>query len=98
MYHNGNLVDTKYYTLKEGSTIITLHADYVETLPDGNNLFTAVFEDGKAEVVLNVADVSTPMTVGPQTGDNNMNSLYMMMMISLAGIVVMNHNKKRNVN
>ena len=39
---DGKVVDPKYYTAKEGSTIITLSADYLNTLEVGKHTVTAV--------------------------------------------------------
>ncbi len=49
VYLNGKLLDPKYYTVTEGSTIITLHPSYVETLPTGKYQLEIVFEAGYAQ-------------------------------------------------
>ena len=45
---DGNLVDVKNYTVKEGSTIVTLKADYLNTLSVGNHTFEIIWTDGTA--------------------------------------------------
>ena len=45
---DGNLVDVKNYTVKEGSTIVTLKADYLNTISVGNHTFEIIWTDGTA--------------------------------------------------
>ena len=45
---DGNLVDVKNYTVKKGSTIVTLKADYLNTLSVGNHTFEIIWIDGTA--------------------------------------------------
>ena len=45
---DGNLVDVRNYTVKEGSTIVTLKADYLNTLSVGNHTFEIIWTDGTA--------------------------------------------------
>ncbi len=47
VYIDGVLVDEKNYTSKEGSTIITLKKDYLETLSIGKHELKVVFGNGK---------------------------------------------------
>lgn len=64
---DGNLVDAKNYTVKEGSTIVTLKADYLNTLSVGSHTFEMIWTDGTA---------STTFTIKEDTsgnGDNNQN-------------------------
>lgn len=44
---DGQLVDEKYYTVASGSTIITLNADYLNTLTVGQHTLTVNYQDGK---------------------------------------------------
>ena len=57
---DGKLIDSKNYTAKSGSTIVTLSKDYLATLPVGNHSLTVVFNDGEC---------STDFTV-KAAGDN----------------------------
>lgn len=45
---DGNIIDSKNYTVSEGSTIIELHADYLKTLSEGSHTFEIVWTDGAA--------------------------------------------------
>ncbi|MGN0140584.1 MAG: hypothetical protein ACI4AD_00025 [Roseburia sp.] len=57
---DGNVVDACNYTAKEGSTIITLKAAYLDTLSAGTHTFEIVWTDGSA---------STNFTVGTKASD-----------------------------
>lgn len=79
---DGNTIDAKNYTAKEGSTIITLTTDYLKTLSIGTHTFEIVWTDGSAStnftVSKNDSDSETPKDddknknddSGSQTGDN----------------------------
>jgi len=47
VYMNGKLLDPKYYTAKEGSTIITLKKDYLTELNNGTHTIKVAFKDGE---------------------------------------------------
>lgn len=53
---DGTLVDEKNYTAREGSTIITLKADYLQTLSVGTHTFEIVWTDGSAETSFKVSE------------------------------------------
>ena len=58
---DGKVIDPKNYTVTEGSTIITLKADYLKTLSTGSHTFEIVWTDGSA---------STQFTVAENSGDD----------------------------
>ena len=80
---DGNTIDAKNYTAKEGSTIITLTTDYLMTLSIGTHTFEIVWTDGSAStnftVSKNDSGSETPKDddknknddSGSQTGDNH---------------------------
>lgn len=80
---DGNTIDAKNYTAKEGSTIITLTTDYLKTLSIGTHTFEFVWTDGSAStnftVSKNDSGSETPKDddknknddSGSQTGDNH---------------------------
>lgn len=80
---DGNTIDAKNYTAKEGSTIITLTTDYLKTLSIGTHTFEIVWTDGSAStnftVSKNDSGSETPKDddknknddSGSQTGDNH---------------------------
>lgn len=59
---DGKTLDEKYYTVKEGSTVVTLKADYVATLSVGEHTIGIVSESGTA---------TTTFTVKAKSSDNN---------------------------
>ncbi|MGN0437104.1 MAG: hypothetical protein ACI4F4_01165, partial [Lachnospiraceae bacterium] len=56
---DGNLVDRNNYTVTEGSTIITLKADYLNTLSAGAHTFEMIWTDGSARTAFTIATNST---------------------------------------
>ena len=62
---DGTLVDAKNYTVKEGSTIVTLKADYLNTLSVGTHTFEILWTDGSA---------STTFTIKADSSDNGNNN------------------------
>ena len=79
---DGKRIDSKNYTAKSGSTIVTLSKDYLATLSVGNHALSVVFNDGseartnftvKAASDNNPGTAVTPdnTTNNPQTGDHS---------------------------
>ena len=62
---DGALVDAKNYTVKEGSTIVTLKADYLNTLSVGTHTIEIAWTDGLA---------STNFTIKADNSDNDNNN------------------------
>ena len=108
VYIDNVLVDSKYYTSKSGSTIITLNKEYGDTLSVGEHTIKVVFNDGgeattkfevKAKEVNNEnsENITNSQTItNPQTGDN-ITKYFMLSIISVVGIVisVMINNKEK---
>ena len=79
---DGNTIDAKNYTAKEGSTIITLTTNYLKTLSIGTHTFEIVWTDGSASTNFTVSknnsgsetrkddDKNKNDDSGSQTGDN----------------------------
>lgn len=62
---DGEKLDSKHYSVKSGSTVVSLKSDYLEELSLGKHTITIHFEDGDAEGVFRVsrpADESNPKT------------------------------------
>ena len=51
---DGATVDSKHYTAKAGSTIVTFKADYLKTLSEGVHTISVVFKDGEASTTVTV--------------------------------------------
>ena len=78
---DGKRIDSKNYTAKSGSTIVTLSKDYLATLSVGNHSLTVVFNDGECSTnfMVKAASDNNPGTAvtpdnttnNPQTGDHS---------------------------
>lgn len=55
---DGTVVDKKNYTVTEGSTIITLKADYLKTLSLGKHSLEMIWSDGSAGTTLTVTETA----------------------------------------
>ena len=81
------LIDAKNYTAVSGSTVITLKADYLNTLSVGKHKLTVVYNDGECSTNFEVkaasgqiilidpsqpAEPAEPPQSNPNTGDNSM--------------------------
>lgn len=53
---DGELLDPESYTVESGSTVITLHAEYLATLSEGTHTFEIVWDDGSAETTFNISN------------------------------------------
>ncbi len=62
---DGQILDSANYTVREGSTIVELKADYLKTLSEGSHTFELAWTDGS---------VSTTFTVARNTSGGNNNS------------------------
>ncbi|MBQ3011066.1 MAG: hypothetical protein IJD81_07725, partial [Oscillospiraceae bacterium] len=79
---DGNTLNTKYYEAKEGSTIITLKTDFLDTLKTGKHTIEVVYADGSANGTFTV-------TVNPATGDTSNVGLWAGLFgLSLAALTV----------
>ncbi len=70
---DGELIDSANYTATEGSTIITLKADYLKTLSIGSHSFEIVWEDGVASTNFNVVKNASDDDHNNGNNDNNDN-------------------------
>ena len=69
---DGTLVDAKNYTVKEGSTIITLKASYLNTLSAGTHTVEILWTDGSANTTFTIkADSSDNDNNNQNDNDNN---------------------------
>lgn len=75
---NGLVLDKKYYSVKKGSTIVTLNEDFAKEIPTGMHLFGIISKDGVAITTFTVDDKAEADndTKSPQTGDNSRMALW----------------------
>ena len=87
---DGKTLDEKNYTVKEGSTVVTLKADYVATLSAGEHTIGIVSTNGTATTTFTVkakaaADNDTD---SPQTGDNSHMALWIAVLFVSGGALI----------
>ena len=70
---NGQVLDEEYYTLTEGSTIVTLKPEYLATLPTGEHTLELIFTDGSAEVTFEI--LAPAVTLGDVNEDGEIDIL-----------------------
>ena len=70
----GNLIDRSNYTAKEGSTIITLKASYLNTLSAGNHTVEILWTDGSASTTFTTKANISDNSNNNQNDNNNSNS------------------------
>lgn len=74
---DGKTLDEKNYTVKEGSTVVTLKADYVATLSAGEHTIGIVSESGTATATFTVSEkTAEDDDTNPPTGDNSHMALW----------------------
>lgn len=70
VYVDGALVSPEHYDLRSGSTIVSLHADYLTALSEGVHALRMVFTDGSAETTFIVLPKSVaPVPTDPEPTD-----------------------------
>lgn len=103
---NGTVVDKKYYEIEAGSTIITLKAEYLQTLPAGNYTLLVQYTDGSTDgedtFTITKNESATPSDPtnptdpsSPKTGDNSHLVVWIGILIVCAGIWMLLFFKKQ---
>ena len=101
---NGLVLDKKYYSVKKGSTIVTLNEDFAKQIPTGMHLFGIISKDGVAITTFTVDTKAAADndTKSPQTGDNSMLWLWVaLLFVSGGGVIgttVVRKKEKRSEN
>ena len=96
---DGKDLDASNYTVKEGSTIVTLNAEYLETLSVGKHTLAIVSDTGTATTEFTIkAAAVTDDTQSPQTGDDSNVILWIALLLiavcGLTGAMVYGQKKK----
>lgn len=103
---NGTVVDKKYYEIEAGSTIITLKAEYLQTLPARNYTLLVQYTDGSTDgedtFTITKNESATPSDPtnptdpsSPKTGDNSHPVVWIGILIVCAGIWMLLFFKKQ---
>lgn len=96
---DGQTVSPENYSAEKGSAVITLKAEYLETLSIAEHTLEADFKDGSAQVRLTILPAAADGTVkSPATGDMNGTVLWLAL-IGIGAIVLAGSGlaeKKRN--
>ena len=105
---DGKTLDEKNYTVKEGSTIVTLKEDFVTTLSAGEHIIGIVSTNGTAATTFTVAEAQKPagnnsntgsVNHVSRTGDNSHMALWIALLFVSGGAVIgrtVVRNKKKN--
>ena len=112
VYVNDEELDSSKYTLKSGSTIITILKDYLTTLSDATYNLKITYTNGSEATTTFVVKASTPasantnnqattnntVSTNPQTSDTIMISVIIgiISLIGLASVIVISRKKKLN--
>ena len=83
---DGKLIDAKNYTAKEGSTIIILKAEYLNTLSVGKHTFEIVWNDGSASTSFTIKEGGS--VDAPNTGDTTNPLWFILLLVSGVGIAI----------
>lgn len=103
---NGTVVNKKNYEIEAGSTIITLKAEYLQTLPAGNYTLLVQYTDGSTDgedtFTITKNESATPSDPtnptdpsSPKTGDNSHPVVWIGILIVCAGIWMLLFFKKQ---
>ena len=96
---DGKPVDRINYTIKSGSTVVTLNADYVATLSAGEHTIGVVSQSGTATAKFTV-NKNKDESKSPLTGDNSDMFLWLALLLASGGAVTATAltSRKRNYN
>jgi hypothetical protein len=87
VYINKKLVDPKYYRAWSGSLHLLISADFMKSLPVGENELEILFEDGKSVVSFTVA-APAASDASPVTGDTGNQMMWIILLAAAAVVLV----------
>lgn len=93
---DGKVVEKTNYTVKEGSTIVTLSKAYLDTLSVGEHALDVVYNDGGVASTTFTVEAKAVVedTSSIATGDNGITIWLVMMAVSMAAFVAANFGRK----
>ncbi len=81
---DGKVIDSKYYTTAEGSTIVRLSEEYLRTLSDGSHTLDIISLSGTASTTFTIeAKSQADGTISPKTGFVKDNALWLIILIAV---------------
>ena len=93
---DGKTVDPANYTVKSGSTIITLNPEYLRTLSVCKHTLTVLYTDGEASGAFEIVKGAEGTTTIPQTGAGSNAALWMtLMLLTTCGLTGMVYRRKK---
>lgn len=98
---DGVLIDPANYIVTEGSTIITLKPEYLNTLAEGSHSFEILWADGSAATDFTVTGNAADYIAvnAPQTGYDSHKALWTLLLLAaLSGLAAISITKKSKVN
>lgn len=81
IYVDGIFVDPVNYDTKSGSTIVTLHQDYLDGLNEGSHILTFIYPTGSAEASFSIISGKDQV---PKTGEN-MHAIWLIIILLASG-------------
>ena len=106
VYVDDNLLDSKNYDSKSGSTVITLKDEYLRTLSVGEHTLKVAFSDGKEattkfeikekQQIVNTENDKENISTSPKTGDNLLVYLVLSVVsvIGITTLIIVNNRRK----
>ena len=103
---DGKIVDSKYYTVKSGSTIVTFTREFLDSLSVGDHEVKFLFTNGTAKATITVVEKKAQQTAAPakklatnqkkatRTGDDNPAMMVLILML-LGGAAAVGYSLKR---
>ena len=94
---DGKVIDQNNYTVSEGSTVVTLKAEYLATLATGNHTIAINSKTGVAFTAFTIEPKSTtPEKVeSPETGDNSgASNIIILLFVSCGVLTILGFGRK----
>ena len=82
---DGEDLEDEDFSATEGSVIIELPAEYLETLAEGEHTVTAEFTDSDVTTTFTVKSDVPILPDVPETGDSGLGSVLLLMTLSIVG-------------